>query len=401
MLFEANDLFSSTQNIETERAQALIAAARTLATALPMGIVAPHRPSTSPIPPASQRAVVRKTGTRPVRGKAKPAGPLRGALPPPSKTRASRPTHLPSGQDTEGDEAMSATATIINNLELYGARPGALDDNRDYPCQERTSQEIAVAMEAMTNLCEGTKLEEDQSDLLWGIANIFHGKCTRTSRKIGDLHGEIRQLLREQDGSEVASTALEDKQAEAEALEEKLESLEDLRAAATSIYSELTGQAWRAPSGSVSNRRRGATASVISAREYLAAAKAKEAQRKCPEGPRIAFAGDPHGGNILAVEKALDALRAKYPNMVLVHSNYKKGDDLIARNWADRHEVPQVIVGMNFDKHGNKRAGFVRNEEMIALGLQGVVLMPGNGVTKNLGQKAEEAGINVLRVNTN
>jgi hypothetical protein len=54
---------------------------------------------------------------------------------------------------------------------------------------------------------------------------------------------------------------------------------------------------------------------------------------------------------------------------------------------------------MNFDKHG-KRAGFVRNEKMIEIGLKGVILMPGNGVTMNLGQKAEEAGINVLRVKT-
>ena len=293
---------------------------------------------------------------------------------------------------------MSATKTIIDNLALYGARPSALEDNRDYPGEDRVSQEIANAMEAVINLCDGTKLEEDQDDLLWGVANIFHSKCTRTSRKIGDLQGEIRQLLREQDGSEIASTTLEDKQAEAEALEEKLESLEDLRSAAVSTYSELTGQAWRAPSGSISNRRKGATASVISARDYLAAAKAKKAQLNCPDGPRIAFAGDPHGGNIAAVEEALDAVRSKYPDMVLVHSNYKKGDDRIARNWADRHEVPQVIVGMNFDKHGNKRAGFVRNEEMIALGLKGVVLMPGNGVTLNLGQKAEEAGVNVLRV---
>jgi hypothetical protein len=293
---------------------------------------------------------------------------------------------------------MSATATITDNLALYGARPNPLEDNRDYPCEDRAAQEVAASMEAMTNLCEGTKLEEDEGDFLWGIVNIFHGKITRASRTLGDVHGEIRDLLREQDGSEIATTALEEKQAEAEALEERLEMLEDLRTIASDSYRELTGNAWRAPSGSVSQRRKSATASVISAREYLKAAKVRDAQLKCPEGPRIAFAGHPKGGNIQAVEKALDSVRAKYPDMVLIHSNYQHGDDRIARNWAERHEVPQVIVAMDFNKYGNKRAGFVRNEEMIALELRGVVLMPGNGVTMNLGQKAEEAGVNVLRV---
>jgi hypothetical protein len=159
----------------------------------------------------------------------------------------------------------------------------------------------------------------------------------------------------------------------------------------------MTGNAWRAPSGSFSSKRKGATASVISAGEYLRAQKVKEAQLKCPDGPRIAFAGNPKGGNVQAVEAALDLVRSKYPDMVLIHSNYAKGDDRIVRNWAERHGVPQVIVGMNFDKYG-KRAGFVRNEKMIELGLKGVILMPGNGVTMNLGQKAEEAGVNVLRV---
>jgi hypothetical protein len=290
----------------------------------------------------------------------------------------------------------SATATVCDNLALYGSHASILEDNRDYPCEDRITQEVGSAMEAMKNLCASTKLEEDEADILWGMVNVFHGMSGRLARKIGDAQAKIRELIREQDGSEIQSVSLEEAQALAEALEEKLETLDEIRAAAAENYREMTGNAWRAPSGSYSSRRKAATASVISAGEYLRAQKVKEAQLKCPDGPRIAFAGDPKGGNIKAVEAALDLVRAKYPDMVLIHSNYAKGDDRIARNWAERCEVPQVVVSMDFDKHG-KRAGFVRNEKMIELGLKGVILMPGNGVTANLGQKAEEAGVNVLR----
>ena len=34
---------------------------------------------------------------------------------------------------------------------------------------------------------------------------------------------------------------------------------------------------------------------------------------------------------------------------------------------------------------------------MVAAGLTGVVLFPGNGITPNLGQKADQAGVRVTR----
>ena len=61
-----------------------------------------------------------------------------------------------------------------------------------------------------------------------------------------------------------------------------------------------------------------------------------------------------------------------------------------------RAASPKIVFKPDFARH-RKAAPFKRNDMMVAAGLTGVVLFPGNGITPNLGQKADQAGVRVTR----
>lgn len=58
----------------------------------------------------------------------------------------------------------------------------------------------------------------------------------------------------------------------------------------------------------------------------------------------------------------LDKVRAKYPEMYVVHGA-AKGADLLAEEWCKSREVPYVGVPERWGEHG-KAAGMIRNRVM-------------------------------------
>ena len=84
--------------------------------------------------------------------------------------------------------------------------------------------------------------------------------------------------------------------------------------------------------------------------------------------------------------------------MILVHAADRNNPiDNLAARWARRHNVHQIPMEQpDFTKH-KSAAPFIRNDEMIALGLSGVVVFPRpqgakpHGISENLAQKATEA----------
>ena len=74
--------------------------------------------------------------------------------------------------------------------------------------------------------------------------------------------------------------------------------------------------------------------------------------------------------NYLAVKIVLDGLHAKYPISKLTHGN-AKGVDIAAAQWARQRSfcnepaIEQIAYPADWKQHG-KRAGLVRNEEMLA-----------------------------------
>lgn len=70
-----------------------------------------------------------------------------------------------------------------------------------------------------------------------------------------------------------------------------------------------------------------------------------------------------------AVWEALDELRVLSPDgLTVVHGDCPNGADAFARAWCGVHvDVTEERHPADWDQHG-KRAGFIRNAEMVALG---------------------------------
>ncbi len=104
----------------------------------------------------------------------------------------------------------SQTADACETLALYGATPAPDEiDPRPLPEQDQTSCAIASMVEATHMLLSDTQLEEDLEEMLWSLTNIFHRKLYLIERRLDDNEAEQRQMMREQDGSEVKSLELE------------------------------------------------------------------------------------------------------------------------------------------------------------------------------------------------
>ncbi|PQA89245.1 DUF2493 domain-containing protein [Hyphococcus luteus] len=288
----------------------------------------------------------------------------------------------------------SPTARILENLALFG--PGAiapeddpLDDNSD----------VAGAIEGLVthagDALQGTPLEAYADDIAWGLVNLFHRKADWLERDLREAESLCQSLIRSQDGSEARSVELERATQKARALAAHIGEFENMRDRLADEFAALTGSSWRPRSG-VKKGRPGVTAAIIEARDFIDARRARECEARAPKGPLIAFSGGADWTDADAIFRVLDKVRARHPDMVLAHTAQARGADLVAARWADARKVDQVAFRPHFERHG-RAAPFRRNDEMIAAGLAGCVIFPGNGVTLNLGQKAEKAGVFVLR----
>ena len=92
----------------------------------------------------------------------------------------------------------------------------------------------------------------------------------------------------------------------------------------------------------------------------------------------------------------LDKVRAKHPDMVLLHGGSPRGAECIAACWADSRKVAQVVFKPDWTKHRNA-APFKRNDRMLEALPIGVVVFPGSGIAANLADKAKKLGIPVWR----
>jgi hypothetical protein len=94
-----------------------------------------------------------------------------------------------------------------------------------------------------------------------------------------------------------------------------------------------------------------------------------------------------------AVFAALDRAHAKRTVTVLVHGA-ARGADSLAGEWARARGIAEERHPANWERDG-KRAGPIRNAEMLATGIDGVVAFPGGRGTAHMVQIAREAGVPV------
>ena len=92
----------------------------------------------------------------------------------------------------------------------------------------------------------------------------------------------------------------------------------------------------------------------------------------------------------------LDALHKSNPIDVLIEGD-ARGADRLAGYWARKHHITNLKFPADWKRYG-KAAGGIRNALMLAEGKPDlVVAFPGGNGTRNMMNKAKDAGIEVIQ----
>lgn len=297
---------------------------------------------------------------------------------------------------TTFSETTSPTASLLDQLALYGVRPGSDDpDWRPLPEVTTVEQGIALMIEAAQSMFQETRLEDEAEEVLWSIVNLFHRRLAYAQKRLDDNEARQQVAQREQDGSEVKSVDLERLTAQGETLTEIRNAFEAMRDIAADHFRVETGSAWTPRTGSKVSHRT-LTASVIDSRAFISAKRRSEIETHCPTGTKIAFAGGDYQ-DYDAIWSVLDQTHQKHPDMILLHGGTPSGAELIAAKWAEARSVTQVTFKPDWKTH-RRAAPFKRNDAMLDTMPIGIIATPGSGITENLVDKARRLGIPVKRI---
>lgn len=298
--------------------------------------------------------------------------------------------------DFEPDHAASPTAHVLAELQMYGYRPFADEpDPRPLPDADRIGGAVADIFDAIAATLTDTRLEPDLEELLWSATNVFHRMVGQVERELDRNEVAQQRVQKEQDGSEIRSVELEGLIAQGLTLLERRNAYEIFRDVAQEQFERLTMSAWRPKTGSLVSRRT-MTASMIDSRDFLNARRRAEGALLVPPGPKVVVTGGLDFDDHILIWDRLDKVRAKHPDMVLLHGGSPKGAEFIASRWADHREIVQIAFKPDWTKH-RKAAPFRRNDAMLDVMPIGVIVFPGTGIQENLADKARKLGIPVLR----
>jgi hypothetical protein len=300
------------------------------------------------------------------------------------------------GTDFETPHASCSTDHALTELQLYAYRPFQDEpDPRPLPEGNAIGGAVADIFDALVATLRDTRLEPDLENLLWSTVNLFHRAADRVQRELDDNEDAQKRSQKEQNGSEIRSVELERLVAEGITLIERRNSMELFRDLAADQFERHTGSAWRPRSGSMVNHLT-LTAAMIDSRDFLAAKRRTETEVLLPAGPKIAFTGGLDFNDHAVIWDALDRVRTKHPDMVLLHGGSPKGAERIATCWADNRKVPQVVFKPDWNSHA-RAAPFKRNDRILDVLPIGVVVFPGSGISANLADKAKKLGIPVWK----
>ena len=301
---------------------------------------------------------------------------------------------------TYSTASASSTATICENLALYGAAPerGELDSRvvwDEDDSLEALGEAIRVIVDGIT--VEGTQMADEREPLMWGFVNMLHAQMQRLDRAVDRITPDMRDLETAQDGSEVKAWELQLLTDKAQSLGDRRDAFEKMRDLAADAYRAETGDVWRPRHGShTSQASKNRTQAQLDSEDFRKAREKRETDAHAPEGTLIAITGGKTVADPDIVWSTLDQVRAKHEDMVLVHGG-AQGYDKVAASWADARNVVQVVCRPDWNAHG-KAAPFRRNDNIINLMPKGIVAFPGSGITGNLVDKARQAGIPVMQI---
>ena len=299
--------------------------------------------------------------------------------------------------DTAETEAQSVTATICDNAALFGAAPERGEfDTRDVWDRDDALAAISESFRILSQgvAPDGFQIADERESLLWGFVNMLDAQTRRLDREADRLMPELRDLQRSQDGTEIRSLELETITHRAQCLTDRRDAFETMRDRAADAYRAETGSVWRPRRGSHTSQTGKLTSAAIDARDFARARKDRRTEAHLPSGTLVAIAGG-KDADPAAVIARLEAARAKYSDIVIVHGG-GPGVDRIAARWAETSGVHQIVCKPDWNRHG-RAAPFRRNDRMLDLLPKGVIAFPGNGIVENLVDKARTLGIPVLK----
>lgn len=293
------------------------------------------------------------------------------------------------------DTGASATAHVIDGLETFGYTPGADEiDQRPAPESEDLDGALSAMFQILSDTLVDTCLEPDLEDVLWQLTSVFHRKSLNVQRQLDDNEARQRSSQHQQDGSEIRSVELENLIALGLIALQRRDAFEACRDMAAEQFRAITGSTWKPRAGTMATRK-SMTASVIDSRDFINAKRYQETNTLTPPGTLIAISGGTKFGNVDLVFSKLDAVYARFPDMILIHGGYHEGADHIASLWARNRGVTEMPFKPDFKRFGASRAGFVRNDEIIKLRPRGILVFDGTGVQHQFAREAKKAGIPV------
>ena len=145
-------------------------------------------------------------------------------------------------------ETSSQTAMACEQAALFGATPGPDEfDNREIWNEDEALAGIEEAIHILAGAVaqDGTQLADERESLLWGFVNALHAQVQRLDRGIDKIAPEMKDLQREQDGSEIKSCELERLTDRVQNLGDRRDAFETMRDLAAVGYRTETGNTWR------------------------------------------------------------------------------------------------------------------------------------------------------------
>lgn len=289
-------------------------------------------------------------------------------------------THLPSERfATAFTETADMVRLSVTDEAIVSDMPDAL--------QMELGVELLVT--TLFDLLRDTRLEAIAERLAWGVVHSFHRVADQIDGQADTQARALGELVRENDGGEIAMRQIEELQTLCHGLDEARDAVACMRDHAGQIFHAETGRPWSAPRATLTSSKR--TASVIAARDFLAGRRQKRLDAHAPQGAIVIFSGGQVWEDHAQIWGRLDEIKARIPAMILATTAQDKGCDAIAAAWAARSGVK--LVAFMLDRRLGQRAGFARNEALMRLQPVEALVCEGSGLQAHLARLVRAAGV--------
>jgi hypothetical protein len=276
---------------------------------------------------------------------------------------------------------------------IEGFRMNHAYDESDAGLPLAREAELATEMVIRTffDLFRDTRLESIAERIAWGMVHSLHKVADGLDNDADKAARKVRDLIRDADGSEVLTAELEEAQTICQSLDEARDAVACMRDHAAQTFAAETGRPWSAPRGSLVSSKR--SASVVAATDFLAARRQQRIDRNAPKGPIVIFSGGQIWADDRLLWDRLDSIRTRVPTMVLATTAQDKGCDAVAAAWAASRKVPLIAFTLGKWRHLGQRAGFARNDAMLALDPVEALVCEGNGLQSHLARSVRSKGV--------